>query len=135
MGMLSHREEERMSSPLTFPAFSTALLSGESREELEALLEAYCTEYNPRSITEERAISEMVDAEWRIRRLRTSQITKSTLTPWEFRRFESHLTQLYDRALRNLLQRKRARWDEQAPARSSVMTTDQSAMDMRGAPN
>lgn len=95
-----------MSSPLVFPTFSTALLSGESREELEALFEAYFAEYQPRTVTEERAISEMVDAEWRLRRLRQSQFRTTELSTREFRRFESHLIRLYDRALGNLLHRK-----------------------------
>lgn len=126
-----------MSSPLTFPTFSTALLSGESREELEALLEAYCAEFLPRTVTEERAISEMVDAEWRLRRLRKAQFHTTDLTVREFREFESHLIRLYDRALHNLLLRQS--WDTQTQPRRGIAhsapSPEQAEPDMRTAPN
>lgn len=125
-----------MSSPLVFSAFSTALLSGESREELEALFEAYLAEYQPLTVTEERAISEMVDAEWRLRRLRQSQLNRTTLSPGEFRKFESHLIRLYDRALHNLLRRIHAR--AQAPRHelpNPITTTESTGVDMHGVPN
>ncbi|MBL8177917.1 MAG: hypothetical protein JNK48_24785 [Bryobacterales bacterium] len=124
-----------MSSPLTFPTFSTALLSGESREELEALLEAYFTEYHPRTVTEERAISEMVDAEWRLRRLRKSQFHTTDLSAREFRKFEAHLIRLYDRALHNLLQRKGAMAGDERRGVPSTLTAEQSTLDMHSAPN
>lgn len=125
-----------MSSPLTFPTFSTALLSGESREELEALLEAYFCEYRPRTVTEERAISEMVDAEWRLRRLRHSQFHTTELSTREFREFESHLIRLYDRALHNLLERKSLSIEEARRSMAGAMANvDPPAVDMHGAPN
>lgn len=126
-----------MSSPLTFPTFSTALLSGESREELEALLEAYCAEFHPRTVTEERAISEMVDAEWRLRRLRKAQFHTTELSVREFREFELHLIRLYDRALRNLLLRQS--WNGQTQPRRGIAhataSTEHAEHDMRSAPN
>ena len=125
-----------MSSPLTFPTFSTALLSGESREELEALLEAYFTEYRPRTVTEERAISEMVDAEWRLRRLRQSQFHTTELSTREFRKFESHLIRLYDRALHNLMERKSLHIEEPRRTLASAMpNADQPSVDLHIAPN
>lgn len=124
-----------MSSPLTFPTFSTALLSGESREELEALLEAYFAEYHPRTVTEERAISEMVDAEWRLRRLRQSQFHSTELSVREFREFESHLTRLYDRALHNLLVRKSRHMEDPRLTVSNAIAVEPNGLDMHSAPN
>jgi hypothetical protein len=96
-----------MPSPLTLQICSTALLSGESREQLEALLEAYFEEFQPQAIAEERSLVEMVDAEWRLGRLRRHELVQPTLSPVEFRRFERHLLRLYDRALQNLFALRR----------------------------
>lgn len=100
-----------MPSPSTFPAFLVPLLPGESREELEALLDAYYAEYDPQTITEERCIAEMTNADWRIRRLRNLEASAaqgpneaSLKHQTQSRLQEAHLKRIYDEALRLLLE-------------------------------
>jgi hypothetical protein len=111
-----------MSSLLTFPAFSPALLPGESREELESLLDAYLDEYKPSSITEEHCVCQLADAEWRLRRLRRAH-TSTPSSDSTMRQDEDHLLRLYNRALDVMLKlRKERRAEESYIARLTSPT-------------
>lgn len=102
-----------MPSPMLFQTFSPALLPGESRQELEALLEAYFKDFRPQTITEEHSLCEMVDAIWRLRRTRrhvADVITADNARAIaRFRNHEAYLQRIHDRAFRNLLRSRRYR--------------------------
>jgi len=108
-----------MSSLLTFPAFSPALAPGESREELEALLDAYLDEFDPQSITEEHCVCQLADAEWRLRRLRRAEAL-SPSPDAQMRRNEDHLVRLYRGALNVILRLRRERRAQQLHQARSV---------------
>jgi hypothetical protein len=54
---------------------STALLSCEDKAELDALTEGFLAEYKPETPTESRFVREMVDAEFRLQRVRSHSVS------------------------------------------------------------
>jgi hypothetical protein len=84
----------------------TAILAGESAEERDALTAELTGHFLPRGPIEERCVREMVDAEWRLRRVRALEAEAFPLLPGRLeiiRRHETHLRRQFDQALHALL--------------------------------
>jgi hypothetical protein len=126
---------------------STALLSSEDKEEFDALAEGFFTEYKPQTPTESRFVREMVDAEFRLQRVRSHSVSiqetrmrKISETPTNddaaeaFRqlaaegpslslllRYENQFRRQFDKSLQMLLDfRLRAKTDEEKILKAHV---------------